>query len=99
MLASDGSFITKLRGEATLSKWAIRYFSTNQDELEARQQSDLAHERDPLRFDSFSEESASIEKLFWGPISIKVDELGRIFVVDSRRHRIQVFRKESQPAG
>ena len=96
VLAPDGSFITKIRGEATLSKWAIRYFSTNQDELEERQKADLVHKRDPLPFDSFSEESASIEKLFWGPTSVKVDQLGRIFVVDSRRHRIQVFRKESQ---
>ena len=96
VLDAHGNFITKLRGEATLSKWAQQYFSTNPVEMRERQKAELEDERDPMRFDSLEEESAAVEKLFWGPISIKVDHLGRIFVVDSRRHRIQVYRKEGR---
>ena len=34
------------------------------------------------------------EKLFWGPIAVEVDDDGKIFVVESARSRIQVFRKQ-----
>ena len=34
------------------------------------------------------------EKLFWGPLAVEVDDDGRIFVVESARSRIQVFRKQ-----
>ena len=35
------------------------------------------------------------EKLFWSPIAVEVDNEGRIFVVESARHRIQVYRKQA----
>jgi hypothetical protein len=43
--------------------------------------------------DGLREVSASIEKLFWGPTAVRVDAQGRLYVVDSCRHRIQVYRK------
>jgi NHL repeat len=43
------------------------------------------------------QESASIEKFFWGPTAVKVDDQGRVYVVDSCRHRIQVYRKNAHP--
>jgi DNA-binding transcriptional regulator/RsmH inhibitor MraZ len=81
-----------LRGESRLSRWAEDYFIANQDELEERQRADLEPALDRLT-DEPREESASIEKLFWGPTAVKVDTQGRIFVVDSCRHRIQVYEK------
>ena len=93
VLDSNGNFLTKLRGEASLSKWAHDYFSTNGDELEERQRADMEPELDPAPNDYLSYESGSIEKLFWGLTSIKVDDNGRVFVVDNCRHRIQIYQK------
>ena len=39
------------------------------------------------------EESAHIEKYFWGPTSIKIDQKGRILVTESNRHRVQVYER------
>ena len=94
VLGPDGSFLATLRGESGLSKWAEDYFVSNQDELEERQAANLDPELDLLPSDARREESASREKLFWGPTSVKVDAQGRIYVVDSCRHRIQVYCKE-----
>ena len=35
------------------------------------------------------------EKLFWGPTGVAVDDENRIFVCESARNRIQVYRKQS----
>ena len=35
------------------------------------------------------------EKQFWGPIAVDVDDEGMIFVLESGRQRIQVYRKQS----
>ena len=42
---------------------------------------------------SSREESANIEKLFWGPTSVKLDDEGRMYVVESCRYRIQVYQR------
>ena len=93
VLSPGGSFLAKLRGEAGLSKWGESYFVSNQDEREERQKADLEPEIQLSPSDDRREESASIEKLFWGPTAVKVDDQGRLYVVDSCRHRIQVYRK------
>ena len=90
----DGSFRAKARGESGLSKWGKSYFIANQDELEARQKANLEPKLDLSPMYDLREASASIEKLFWGPTSVKVDRQGSVYVVDSCRHRIQVYRKE-----
>ena len=33
--------------------------------------------------------------LFWGPIAVAVDAEDRVFMVESARHRIQVYQKQS----
>ena len=95
ILGPHGDFHAKLRGESTLSKWSEDYFVANRDELEERMKADLEPELDLLPDDRLRDESASIEKLFWGPISVKVDSQGRVYVVDSCRYRIQVYQKTS----
>jgi DNA-binding beta-propeller fold protein YncE len=94
VLGPDGTFLAQFRGEAGLSKWAQDYFIANQDELEERRKANLEPPLELSPADDPREESASIEKLFWGPTAVKVDAQGRIYVVDSCRHRIQVYRKE-----
>jgi DNA-binding beta-propeller fold protein YncE len=93
VLRPDGGFLAKFRGESGLSKWGESYFIANPDELEERQRANLEPELSLSASDDLREESASIEKLFWGPISVKVDDQGRLYVVESCRHRIQVYRK------
>ena len=95
VLGPDGSFRAKLRGESGLSKWALEYFTTNQDEFDEREKADMEPELDPPPNDFAHEESASVEKLFWGPTTVRVDDQGRVYVVDTSRHRIQVFLKGS----
>ena len=34
------------------------------------------------------------EKLFGGPIAVEVDDEGRVFVVETARQRLQVYRKQ-----
>jgi sugar lactone lactonase YvrE len=93
ILDPDGYCLALLRGDAGVSQWGRDYFISNQDELEERQHANLEPELDLLPSDGQREVSASIEKLFWGPTSVKIDAEGRIYVVDSCRHRIQVYHK------
>ena len=93
VLDSDGNFIAKLRGESGVSKWGQDYFEANKEEWEERQKADLEPELDPISDASQRERSAATEKLFWGPTSVKVDGEGRVYVVESCRHRIQIFQK------
>ena len=97
IFAPDGSFIAKLRGEATMSKWATIYVESSVNFPELRAASHMEPDVDLVNYDAtLSEESASSEKLFWGPTSVKPDGRGGIYVVDSCRHRIQVYRRETQ---
>ena len=98
VLDLEGRFLARLRGESGLSKWAEDYFVANQDELAERQSGDMEPDLDLWDDDPAGETSASIEKLFWGPTSIKIDGEGRICVVDSCRFRIQVYVKQSVAA-
>jgi hypothetical protein len=94
VLGPDGHWQATLRGEAGLSRWAESYFVANPDELEERQKANLEPELDLPPEDERREESANIEKLFWGPVSVKVDDQGKLYVVESCRHRMQVYRKD-----
>jgi DNA-binding beta-propeller fold protein YncE len=95
----DGEFLTLFYGAAELSSWATDYFISNQDELEEREKADLEPQVDLSLYDgspadAFRETAASIEKRFWGPTAVKLDTEGRIYIVDSCRHRIQVYCKD-----
>lgn len=92
ILDSDGNFQLKLRGESTLSKWAEEYMAGAPDEAVARAIANLEPELDSSIVDPY-DESSYIEKYFWGPISVKLDTHGRLFVTESNRHRIQVYQK------
>ena len=78
VFGADGGFITKMSGDGSLSKWGTDKVNAN-PELWKERERGYALER---------------EKLFWGPISVEVDDEGRIFVVETARHRIQVYRKQ-----
>ncbi len=88
----DGAQVANLRGQATLSKWAMDFFDANPDEWETRQKSNLfpdlqEHLRSPYH------ESSQTEAYFWGAVSVKLDDRGHVYVTEAVRHRVQVYRK------
>ena len=91
VLSAEGEVLATLRGESQTPTWADEYFLANPEEGALRVEADLSPAVDPPeRRDR--EESANVEKLFWGPTAVKLDGQGNILVVDSCRHRIQVYR-------
>ena len=94
VLAPDGTFVTKLTGDATLSKWATSYFSTNEDEYEERLKADLENYVESQPEDEyFRREPARVEGSFWSPTSVRLDGEGRVYVADTGRHRVQIYQK------
>ena len=94
VLAPDGTYLMKLTGDATLSKWAQDYFTTNQDEYEERLKADLQPDVEPSSPDEyFRREPARVETRFWSPTSVRLDGEGRVYVADTGRHRVQVYQK------
>ena len=90
VLDPEGGFVQSHGGEATISKWAKDFLDTNVEESRARSGADLERDID-FNTDDPHERSAHIEKLFWGPTSISLDNENHLLVVDSNRHRLQVF--------
>jgi DNA-binding beta-propeller fold protein YncE len=93
VLGPSGRFQAKFRGESTLSKWAQDYFIANQGELKERQKANMEPHLDLPPDDQARHQSAATEKYFWGPASVKVDQQGRVFVVETCRHRVQVYQR------
>ena len=86
----EGAFLLKLRGEATISKWAAEFFASNPDEVKVREIADLTPEL-PSSFDTPYQISSQTEPYFWGPISVTLDSEGRLYVTETNRHRLQVY--------
>lgn len=91
VFSPHGQVLANLRGDSVPSKWAQDYFAANPDEAKARSESNLEPPVKHLGGER-REESANIEKLFWGPTAVKLDSQGRVYIVDSLRHRIQIYR-------
>ena len=93
LLGPDGRFIAVYQGEAEVSKWAQEYLDANPVERDARLVSDMEPEVDPevIIPDYLSYEHGSIEKFFWGPMSVKIDDEGRVYILESIRHRLQIY--------
>ena len=89
---SDWRFQTTLRGQATLSPWAIEYLAANEDEQLARESFTPVIEVDT---DDPHEVSARIESYFWDPVAVEVDAKGRLYVLETNRHRFQVYQSSS----
>ena len=92
---ADGNFVQLLRGEATLSAWAINFLNINREEGEARSRANLELDLGFLDPDDPHDVSSKIEKYFWSPVSVKLDGEGRLFVTESNRARVQVYRVAS----
>ena len=90
-LSQEGDLLAEFRGDSVDSKWAADYFEANTEEGRLRYEADLIPELNPPgRRDR--EISAGVEGFFWGPTAVKLDGQGRLYVADSLRHRLQVYR-------
>ena len=87
-----GVFQLQLRGQATLSKWASDYLNVNPDEQRTREMSNLIPDLPP-HLNTPHHISSQTEPYFWGPVSVRLDEHGRLFVTESNRHRFQVYQR------
>lgn len=88
----DGAFRLKLRGQATLSKWAEEFFASNPDEWDPRQVADLTPEL-PAHHNTPYQVSSQTEPYFWGPVSVTLDRDNRLYVSETNRHRVQIYQK------
>ena len=92
VLGADGGFQLKLRGQATLSKWAEEFFASNPDEVEPREISDLTPQL-PSHLNTAHDISSQTESYFWGPVSVTLDADGRLYVTETNRHRFQIYQR------
>ena len=83
-----GKFLAKNRGEADLSSWALEYFEAQQDEKAARSSyvPVFAPDTEDVR-----EISARMESFFWDPCAVLVDSQEKVYVLETCRHRFQIF--------
>ena len=100
-LDPKGKFLATFRGESRDSLWAQDYFEVNPEEAAARRaahlEPDIASRPEFAQHRGYEwERSANVEKLFWGPTSVKVGPDALVYVVDSLRHRVQIFRQPAQ---
>jgi DNA-binding beta-propeller fold protein YncE len=92
VLDPNGTFIQKLRGQATLTKWTEDFFESNIDERDTRAIANL-YPTLPEHLQNPHSESAQTEPYFWGLRSLIVDDSDRLYVLESRRHRFQIYQK------
>ena len=76
---TEGSFVTKITGDATISKWG-------KDKLDANPE---------MYVERAIAQGQDQDKLFWDPVAVDVDDDGRVFVLETCRHRMQVYREVS----
>jgi DNA-binding beta-propeller fold protein YncE len=72
----QGSLITKFLGDAGLSKWGVGRLSSNPENM-IEQRARVGN--------------AEAEKWLTLPTAVEVDQHGRIIIVDSARHRLQIY--------
>ena len=86
----DWSFQTSIRGAGELSPWAAEYIDANADEKAARSTFDPYPELD---VDDPHEVSARTEPYFWDPVSLTMYGDNLLLVLETGRHRFQVYEK------
>ncbi|MCH7801789.1 MAG: SMP-30/gluconolactonase/LRE family protein [Chloroflexi bacterium] len=86
----DGNFLTKVRGDATPNPWATEYLEAQADEHRARSTFVPVYDVDT---DDVHEVSARIEPYFWDPVDVVIDDEDRVYVLDTCRHRFQIYER------
>ena len=83
VLSPEGRFITELKGDHTLSQWGRDKLLSNPDMVRQRA---IAMAANP-----------GYEKELAHPCAVKIDQQGRIAILDHTRGRIQVYAKSNEP--
>jgi len=91
LLDPEGKCQQILKGEATLSKWAEEWLEVNLDEYDLRKESTLLVKDLPKHLQTPYHTASQTEPLFWGAVSVKIDNKDQLFVTEHSRHRIQVY--------
>ena len=92
VLDSEGRFLQLSMGESGVSPWAQNFLDVNIEEGEARSRANL--EKTDIDFPDPKDRhivSAHIEKFFWAPMALSISPDNRLYVLESNRHRIQIF--------
>ena len=91
VIDSEGNFLAASRGEAIQpNPWVVEYFTGVLDEKAARDTFVPIFDVDTQ---DEHEISARIEPYFWDPCSVILDEQNRVYVLETCRHRFQVFER------
>ena len=90
VLDQMGNVLETKRGEADLNPWSIEYLASQDDERNARESYVPVYEPDT---GDPSEVSARMEPYLWDPVSVELDEEGRVYVLETGRHRFQIFER------
>ena len=69
--------LTTVIGDSEMSEWGKMYLAANQDLVEGRR---IMADGTP-------------EKRLFGPTAVEIDEQGRVIIVDSCRHRLQIYER------
>ena len=77
-----GEHAETLAGDATLSRWCREFLDVNPEQASWRENSGMADR----------------ERLFWRPAGLDTGPDGHVFIADSCRHRVQIYRRTPQPA-
>ena len=90
VLDQSGSILETKRGEADLNPWSVEYLSSQDDERKARESFVPVYQADT---EDPSEVSARMEPYFWDPVAVELDQDGSVYVLETGRHRFQVFER------
>ena len=93
VLDPEGKFLQMNLGQSDLSPWAANFLNINVEEGQARERSNL-HKKD-IKFanpEDRHEISSHIEEYFWSPMALSLTPDGHLYVIESNRHRIQIFK-------
>lgn len=84
VLSPDGRFLAQMRGDHVLSQWGKEKLISNPDMLRQR-------------YIAFANDGGSFEREFAQPCAVKIDDEGRLAVVENWSGRIQVYIKTRDP--
>ena len=90
VLDQMGNVLETKRGEAGLNPWSTEYLASQDDERNARESYVPVYQADT---GDPSEVSARMEPYLWDPVSVELDEEGRVYVLETGRHRFQIFER------
>jgi len=90
VLDQSGSILETKRGEADLNPWSVEYLSSQDDERKARESFVPVYQADT---EDPSEVSARMEPYFWDPVAVELDQDGTVYVLETGRHRFQIFER------